>query len=251
MNKKSIKLLILSATLIFSFSLFTTPSVKAADNEIKENVVQPTTIQSETEIKQAEEKLKLVDSYVKSKAKHQTRSYGSSATASFATCVQNYGNYCGPATAFNATNAANSQEVFARALKTDENGTPFPGTWAEMLNAWRPGNGYQGFWANRYGSLSNWRTKLKDCIIYTIDKGYPVVADCHITDSSSRLHPGYSYATDSWHYVTVGGYDDYPNTIPAQVLISDSHPNTATIPRTYWTSLDKLASATMVRGIIW
>lgn len=72
-----------------------------------------------------------------------------------------------------------------------------------------------------YGS--DWRNTVKNSIIYTIDKGAPVVADCHITNSSNRLHPAYSYATNTYHYVGVVGYDDRPNIIPAEVLIVDSN----------------------------
>ncbi|EQB4338554.1 C39 family peptidase [Clostridium botulinum] len=253
MNKKFIKFFVLSASLFFSFSLFD-QSASAMTNEIQENVTQPTTVQSEAEKEQVNKKLELVDQYIKSKPKNLSRSYGSNVTVLFATCVQKYGTYCGPGAAYNATNAANSQDVFAKSLQTGPNGTAFPGNWAGTLNAWRPGNDYKclSVPGGRYDTIFNWKKKLLDCIIYTIDNSYPVVADCHITtNSNTRIHPGYSYARDTWHYVTVGGYNDYANSDNSKILISDSHPSTSTIPRTYWTSLPKLAYATIDRGIVW
>lgn len=214
-------------------------------NEVK---VQETTIQTEEEKESSKQKVAEAEKYIKRKS--MLRSYGSRKIVSkYGTGVQEKWNWCGPATAYNIIQKGN-QANSARQLATPkDSGTPFPGNWAVHLNLNRPGNNYQAMWAHDY---KDWRSKIKNCIIYTVDKGYPLVADCHITaDKSTQIHKNYSYATDTWHYVSIVGYDDLPNTIPAKVLISDPHPDTGKIPRVYWTTLDKVTKATLDRGIVW
>lgn len=214
-------------------------------NEMNEQVITELT---DGERLAGEEKLRLAEEYVKSKSR--LRGYGSIKTLyNYQAVVQQQGNWCGPAAAYNATNGIRTQQAYAQDLLTNMYGsTPFPGTWTYVMNTDKPGNNYAAIWASSY---SDWRSKLKDAIIYTIDKGYPVIADCRITtDTSTHLHPGYSYATNTYHYVAVVGYDDRPDIIPAEVLIVDSntHPN---LPIKYWTTVDKLKEATRELGIVW
>lgn len=242
--------------------------VKAATNTLSTNQenVQAVTELSAKERLEAEAKIKLADEYIKTKTKPTTLSNKTSTTGTYATLAttgygyantlsnyatvkQQQGNWCGPAAAYNATNGRRTQTAYATDLLTNMYGsTPFPGTWAYVLNTDKPGNNYSAIWAHDY---SDWRSRLKNSIIYTIDKGYPVIADCHITtDTNTRIHSGYSYATDTKHFVVVVGYDDRPATNPAEVLIVDSNTKT-TIPVQFWTTLDKLKAATQDYGIIW
>ena len=241
---------ILCSTVIISI-LGGSLNVKAVENnlndfiEVNEQVITELT---EEERLAGEEKLKLAEEYAKNRSK--LKSYGSIKTLTrYQTVVQQQGNWCGPASAYNATNGVRTQMAYAQDLLTNMYGsTPFPGTWAYVLNTDKPGNNYTAIWASNY---SDWRAKLKDAIIYTIDKGYPVIADCRITtDTSTHLHSGYSYATNTYHYVAVVGYDDRPDIIPAEVLVVDSntHPN---LPIKYWTTVDKLKEATRELGIVW
>jgi|GEM_PF-3847952 len=220
-------------------------NIQTNSREMNEQVITQLT---EEERLAGEEKLKLAEEYAKSKMR--LRGYGSIRTLSnYQTAVQQQWNWCGPAAAYNATNGVRTQQAYAQDLLTNMyDSTPFPGTWAYVLNTDKPGNNYTAIWASSY---SDWRAKLKDAIIYTIDNGYPVIADCRITsDPATHLHPGYSYATNTYHYVAVVGYDDRPDIIPAEVLIVDS--NTAqSLPIKYWTTVDKLKAATQELGIIW
>lgn len=249
MEKNFIKT-ILCSTIIIS-ALGWSIQVEAVENTTKdftEVTEQVITELTEEERLAGEEKLKLAEEYVKNKSR--LRGYGSVKTlSSYKAVVQQQGNWCGPAAAYNATNGVRTQMAYAQDLLTNMYGdTPFPGTWASVMNTDKPGNNYAAIWAS---SFSDWRSKLKDAIIYTIDKGYPVIADCRITtDKSTHLHPGYEYATNTYHYVAVLGYDDRPSVVPADVFIVDSntHPN---LPIAYWTTIDKLKEATRELGIVW
>ena len=219
-----------------------------------QSVEQEKTTSTKKEKNSNEKKLKLAEDYYKTKSKSKSgaialRDYGETNTVSFKPVAQQKGYYCGPATAYSVTNGAASQDTFANELGTNKsNQTPFPGTWTATLNKYRPGNNYT---VARASSYSDWRDKLKRCIIFTIDNGYPIAADCHITtDSDTWLSSGYDYAQSTYHYVTVGGYDDNEDTVPAEVLIGDSNTH-AGISRRYWTTLDKLTAATEDFGIIW
>lgn len=218
-------------------------------NVAKEITEQSISEPTEEEKVASEAKIKLADEYSKNKSK--LRGYGSLVTlptSLYQTSVQQNWNWCGPAAAYNAMNGKRTQTQYSYDLLTDGNGTRFPGTWKYVLDTDRPGNNYTATWGSGY-SYSDWKAKLKNSIIYTIDQRYPVVADCRITSNSSTwLHPGYSYATNTYHYVAVVGYDD--QITPAEALIVDS--NTAqSLPIKYWTTIDKLASATNELGIMW
>ena len=223
---------------------------------IEQESLQELTKQSEKDRLAAESKMKLTDEYAKTKKKQEKksvvlRSAGSSKTISrYATEEQQESNWCGPAAAYNATNGAHTQMQYASDLLTKMYGwTPFPGTWKGVLNTDRPGNNYEAIKGANYSDLVDWTNKLRNSIIYTIDKGYPVIADCHITsDTSTRIHSGYSYATDTKHYVVVIGYNDTVS--PMKVRIVDSH-TSDDIPATYWTTVDKLGAATKDFGIVW
>lgn len=97
-------------------------------------------------------------------------------------------------------------------------------------------------------TYESWRAALKNAIITTIDKNYPVIADFHIDSSSTYLHSDYN-GTNVYHYLGVIGYDDRPQIVPAEVYIVDSWGPIG--DRVYWTSLDQLTRATDEYGIIW
>ncbi|WP_294156112.1 C39 family peptidase [uncultured Clostridium sp.] len=151
-------------------------------------------------------------------------------------------------------NSVNKEEsLIATDLLTNMYGsTPFPGTWKTTLDTDRPGNNYTAKKGISYSTLTSWTNELRNSIIYTIDKGYPVIADCLITtDTNTKIHSGYDYQTSSkstYHYVVVVGYDDTVS--PMKLKIVDSHPFTS-IPTTYWTTVSKLGAATKSLGIMW
>lgn len=256
-NLKKITTCLLLGTILSSMTFMGKINVVQADTTETpsyQSEEQIKTKLTEEEKRANEEKLKLAEEYYKAKIEGNNEgtnilSEGDSKSVTFKPVAQEKGYYCGPATAYSVTNGATSQSNFAKELGTETSQqTYFPGKWTATLNKYKPGNNYTASWASSY---SDWRKKLKQSIIFTIDNGYPIVADCHITsDSSTWLSDGYKYATDTYHYVTVGGYNDYENTIPAKVLIGDSNTHSG-IDRKYWTTLDKITSATKDYGIIW
>ncbi|WP_322387862.1 C39 family peptidase [Clostridium perfringens] len=134
--------------------------------------------------------------------------------------------------------------------KLPTGGTNFPGRWVSTMNkATNNKNNYQILRGPDYG-ITTWREKIKNSSIYTIDKGYPVIADCYIQSYEDRLHPSYNYATDTKHYVGIIGYDDRPQITPALLFIVDSN-NRTTIPTTYWSEMNNVTYATDQFGIIW
>lgn len=169
--------------------------------------------------------------------------------------IQEESYQCGPYAAYNGTNGLTSAKNFENNLHTSRSsGTPFPGWWSSTLNLYYGKNLYAAKKAQSCSSISAWRDELKKDIIATIDSGYPVIADCYIYGPDTYLHPDYRNATHQGtrvirHYVAVVGYDDRPNTIPAEVCIVDSYG--AIGSRMYWTSLDKLKVATWNYGIVW
>lgn len=227
----------------------TTSSKQESELEIIEQ-------QTEEERLASQAKMKLANKYALKKSSQISSgeislvNYGSYETLSssdYKTAEQLEPHWCGPASAYNASNGYRSQSTYASLLGTDVYGsTPFNKGWVNLLNRDLPGNNYALTWAHDY---SDWTSELKDSIIYTIDKGYPVIADCLITsDTDTHIHSGYGYATSTKHYVTVVGYDDTVS--PAEVLIVDSHPSDE-IPARYWTTIDQLSAATEGYGIIW
>ncbi|WP_418223243.1 C39 family peptidase [Clostridium isatidis] len=238
-------LTILSGNVVAKAEEVNSMNIKNSKEITTPNISEPT----EEEIAASEEKIKLAEEYENNKI--TPFGYGylvTLPTTKYKTAVQQRWNWCGPAAAYNAMNGKRTQTQYSYDLVTGDNGTNFPGTWKYVLDTDRPGNNYTATWGSGY-SYSDWKAKLKNSIIYTIDRGYPVIADTNITSNSSTwLHPGYSYATNTYHYVAVVGYDDQI-TVP-EALIVDS--NTASsLPIKYWTTIDKLASATKNLGIMW
>lgn len=216
--------------------------------------LQGLTEQSEADRLAAESKVKLSEEYVKTK-KHKSKNMLDSAGASktiskYATEEQQQAPWRDPAAAYNASAGAHTQMQYASDLLTNMYGwTPFPGTWKGVMNTDRPGNNYEALKGANYSDIVDWTNKVRNSIIHTIDKGYPVIADCNITtDTNTRIHSGYSYATNTKHYVVVIGYND--SVSPMKVRIVDSHTSDE-IPAVYWTTVDKLSAATKPFGIIW
>lgn len=236
-------------------------SIDNTKSEIQEvSLEKEITEQSKEDRLASEEKMKLAEKYVKNKSKSNNKtdssknilkSASSSKTlSSYATEKQERGTWCGPASAYNATNGAHTQMYYASELLTNSAGfTPFPGTWRSVMGTDFPGNNYQTIRAASYESV-DWANKLRNSIIYTIDKGYPVIADCIITssDDNTHIHPNYGYKEETRHYVAVVGYNDRVS--PMKVRIVDSNTK-SDIPIEYWTTVDKLAAATNPVGIVW
>ncbi|ELC8333234.1 C39 family peptidase [Clostridium perfringens] len=219
-----------------------------------ENLITPET---EEEILGTKEKLNDMEKYIK--AKSMLKSYdGKKVLRNYRIMRQKNGPYCGPTAAYNASNGKFSVETFAKMLNTrfPKGGTSFPGKWVYTMNeATDHGNNYQILRGKNYG-FTDWRAKIKNSVIYTIDKGYPLIADCYIKKERDRLHPNYSYATDTTHYVAIVGYDDLPQTVPAKVLIIDSNSRKNSnggflIPGEYWSELNNVTYATKEFGIVW
>lgn len=224
------------------------------------NLEKEITEQSKEDRLAAEAKMKLTEKYVKNKSKSTNKtdssktilkSAGSSKTlSSYSTEEQERDYWCGPASAYNATDGAHTQMYYASELLTNSAGfTPFPGTWRSVMGTDFPGNNYQAIRAANYDSV-DWANKLRNSIIYTIDKGYPVIADCLITssDDDTHIHSNYGYKSQTKHYVVVVGYNDKVS--PMKVRIVDSNTRDD-IPAEYWTTVDKLAAATNPYGIVW
>lgn len=213
-------------------------------------------------------KQKESDDYVVKKRKStsneiSTLSYGGSKILSgFPSYAQEKDFYCGPAAAYNAIKykgistsdsygASLSQSTLANNnwLKTESIGsTNFDSRWPMTMNAWAYGNNYTRTSAS--GDSASWKNTLMNNVIYTIDKGYPVIADTKQHSGSSSVNLSSKYATsyyngkDTYHYVVIYGYNDSTKTL----YFSDSH---SSFPGLYSISLDNMASLTDDFGIIW
>lgn len=256
MKKKFVKIIICTvlALTISGGSIITNAAENTLLNaqEVNNNLDIEQMIEKPTEedLIANEEKMKLAEEYIQNKKK--ARGYGylvTLANGSYQTAIQQQGYWCGPAAAYNATNGKRTQSQYAMDFATSESvGTRFNNTWKYVMDTDRPGNNYTLSWGSNY-SYADWKAHLKNSIIYTIDKRYPVIADTYITsDSSTWLHSGYDYATSTYHYVVVVGYDD--SITAAEALIVDSNPRSG-IPVKYWTTIDKLAKASQTFGIVW
>lgn len=199
-----------------------------------------------------EEKMKEANEYVANKMKTRA-AYEMKIVNSVRNMIQNTWYNCGPTAAYNAINGATSIDVLSRELGTSSSGgTQFPGAWPYVLNTYRPGNAYAVARGTSYSTVSAWSSQLKNNIIYTIDKGHPVVADLHMVKGDPYyIYGGYDYMTkEVKHYVVVNGYDDLAATTPSEYRIIDSNDN-SNIPVNYWTTLPKLAQSTYRLGILW
>ncbi|MBO3399101.1 C39 family peptidase [Clostridium perfringens] len=221
-----------------------------------ENLLTPET---EEEILGTEDKLIDMEEYIENRNK--MRAYGGKKVLkNYRIMRQKDGPYCGPTAAYNVTNGRFSVETFAQLLHTKlpTGGTNFPGYWVSAMNkATNNGNNYQILRGTNY-SYTDWRAKIKNASIYTIDKGYPLIADCLIkrSDPRTKLHPNYGYRDETFHYVGIVGYDDLPQTVPAKVLIIDSNSRKNSnggflIPGEYWSELNSVTYATKGHGIVW
>ncbi|MGE4274006.1 MAG: C39 family peptidase [Desulfitobacterium sp.] len=234
-----------------------------------QHIIEPLT---KIEEQESEKKLNEAKKYVANKRKNQQStgniipySYGSSKVLSysFPAYAQEQSTWCGPAAAFNAIKYVGaitvdylgnplSQATLASDtwLKTVSSGgqTTFGSNWTSTMNGWAPGNNYARMLASNYGS--NWESTFLNSVIWTIDKGYPVIADTkqHIGASSTNLSS--NYATDwynnkdTYHYVVICGYDD----VNKKILFSDSH---SSFPGLYWISVRDMASLTDDFGLVW
>lgn len=217
-----------------------------------------------------EKKVKEAEKYVSNKRQSQNNKiapkiYGSSKKLStnFPAYAQSKNYYCGPAAAYNAIKFKNivtvddygnslSQSTLAKSawLNTDAIGsTNFDSRWTNTMNAWAPGNNYTRLSSSGY-SLSDWKNKLMNSVIWTIDKGYPVIADTkqHVgplsVNLSSKYATDYYNNNDCYHYVVIYGYDDTTK----MLYFSDSH---SSFNGLYSITLSDMASLTDDFGIIW
>lgn len=177
--------------------------------------------------------------------------------ASLMNAVEGYdiGNYGKYATYNPSTNTLKSQYDYAKDLNTKSGswyelggiGTDFSSRWVTYLNNYCPGNNY----VLKNGEAANWDVKVKDAIVYTIDKdggfenrNYNVVVNMNKDVTSDSIGGYYNHA--SAHYYIVYGYtNDGWN-----VLISDSNTRTG-VPNSYQSSVFFVARDCQTRGIVW
>lgn len=131
--------------------------------------------------------------------------------------------YCGPAAILNAVdcrsyhstgkNTPYGQSTMASMLRTDNLGyTNFDYLLKDTLNVYAPGNNYLLKYGNEYNS-SDWNNTVIDAVIWTIDKGYPVVFDTLQNPTVGFFDSAYSARWNSYtdkrditHFITVYGY---------------------------------------------
>lgn len=192
---------------LICFSILSTTSISAyaAENDTSSSkiAVDYTTPHTNVELTDQEKsisqkKQKEADDYVFNKRKSKIKGItisgvgGSKKLSGFPSYPQEEDSYCGPAAAYNAIDYMGistsddygdslSQSTLANDnwLKTDSIGsTNFDSRWPMTMNAWVYGNNYTRTSATRSGSASvAWKNTLMANVIYTIDKGYPVIAD--------------------------------------------------------------------------
>lgn len=199
-------------------------------------------VQTEEERIQGEKKEKEADEYVK--AKRKLRGTGGKKSNNVGTMTQENGYYCGPTAARNAIYGYKSTNVptpktLAPQLGTTTNGTGFESRWVTVMNKYAPGNNYQLKWAD-----SNWAWRLNNNVIWTVDKGYNVIANLNHGKTSTPIHS--VYANGIAHYVTIYGYDD----VNKKYQVSDSI-NNKSVPYKYSTNYRNMENSTKQRGIIW
>lgn len=211
----------------------------------------------------ANAKLEEVEKYINMKNSKEAsktrkkRSFGDYKILDFPANAQEKGTWCGPAAAENAIKGVDpSSPVTQYALATwylrmePGKGTIFPGTWVDTLNNFLPNNNYQVLLGGDY-SQSEWTNKVKNSVIYTVDKGYGVVIDTiqQKTDSY-RLISDYSYVDGRnepvYHYIVACGYDDTSG--EDRIYFSDSNTR---FPGKYWTETSIMAHVSKPFGIIW
>lgn len=176
--------------------------------------------------------------------------------------VEERGYFCGPASAYSAILSKKSmstcvflndgygfsQTWLATDLGTTTSGTNWTSLWTSTMNKYLPENNYVRLNGSSY---SDWYSKLKSSVIYTVDKGYPVIADTRQDIGGIKLHPSYSYidvrnTVPTYHYIVINGY----NTSDSTFYITDSNSNSA-VPAHYWTSISNVSSVSKPFGIVY
>lgn len=284
MKKKFIKSTIITLTTIMSMSTLAfagvdekqLPAITTEDS--KPNIVVK---QTQEELKLSRQKMDEAEKYVKTKETksnggRQKRSYGGYkayyvSEAGVGNRRQEKPTWCGPATIYNiaeiydyekyGTYKSATQATYAsnQWLSTFyNNGTNFSSAVAITLNGWVPGNNYTLFNAKaNTSSISAWTDKLKNGVIWTIDKnngwgktGYSVAANMNYSSNSDAAqYPIHSYygGRGVAHWIAVYGYDG------DMAYVSDSNTN---MVRDGYSTLIKctfsdLARATYDRGIVY
>lgn len=173
--------------------------------------------------------------------------------------MQKRGYLCGPAAALNAIDTrayhttgkitSYSQDDLAYMLKTTTSGTPLTSkSWGGVLDYYMPGNKYM----ITYGSdVANWKATMEADIIYTLDRGYPVIADVKMNRQNGFISYNYedSYnknPRDIYHYITIIGYGYLNGQLFFKFLDSADYSYGA-----FNISSSTLASVTKPMGIIW
>ncbi|WP_243156511.1 C39 family peptidase [Clostridium sp. C8-1-8] len=262
---KKMKIFISTMLIFSSINAF---SVKAAESSSVDATSQTIGQLSPKEQALTNEKLKLSEDYYNNKKNNKTingmvpMTYNSSKVMYYPYNKQEAGNWCGPAAAYNAITGYKpslvgvaTQYSLSRDLGTGApggNGTPIPGSWSYIMNSYLGGNNYAVIMGSSYNA-TDWRAKVKNCVIYTVDKGYPVIVDTKQDPYGIKLYPKYSYIDDrgvngasTFHYITVTGYDDTPGN--DRIFYSDSHPD---FNERYWTYTTNVATVSNPMGIIW
>lgn len=287
MKKKSI-ICILSALMISSIISFKQTNVSASEitNNSNDNVYLqeqiPTKYQPDSpdEKKAAEDKLRLAEEYCKTKASKNTSNSNVLKNIKLAASGHEYnsipvscyreekGYYCGPASAYSAIVAKKSlstlynlnnnvpftQTTLALHLGTTTGGTVWGSRWISTMNAFLPENNYEKLDAQNYSS--NWLSKLKSSVEYTVDKGYAVIIDTKQDVGGIKIWPTYSYIDErgpggrsTYHYLVINGYDHYKGEYDLMSII-DSNSNTS-IPGNYWANSSNVAAVSKLYGIIY
>lgn len=151
--------------------------------------------------------------------------------------------WCGPGSTRMALStrmqAPPTQTELANFMGTTTSGTDHVGLVVKALNKFIDGAGYKTREISDPPTDAQ-RALLKQDIVARIGKGYPIVANV----VSGWRPPTYPDGT-IYHYVSVLGYDENG----AKVMIADpaaegkgGGPKWEGVPRTYWISLDELAT---------
>ena len=287
MNKKlKLKsLLVLTFTLSFCFTNVTFASVtqQSISTTASSNITKPQPINLTPEdISKGKEKLKLAEQYCENKKatmsltnniSPNSTGWGGSNYINVPYYVEQP-NMCGPASAqiaiiYKYPDYGNGQPCpayFGKTITQDNlavslaystgNGTPFSSRWTDLLNSFMPSNNYTILSAPGY-TASDWKSHMENGIIYTVDKGYPVVVDTHMLSTADvstppRVNSAYSYLDDRgrgcYHYIIANGYNNTPGN--DLIYITDCS-NFPSFPHSYWCSASSLASVSYQYGIVY
>ncbi|ADL51328.1 C39 family peptidase [Clostridium cellulovorans] len=201
-----------------------------------ENVGNGKVILTQEDINGNEKKSREVGNYLEQKnktSKNSTRllkGYYSSTSLNYDHVLspeaQSTDTWCGPAACLNAIDTRSYHSVGQNTNLTQFvinsflnpggglqlNGTYLTSNWTTTLDKFAPGNNYEIKRRASSVNYTDWQLDVLNSIIYTIDKGYPVVVDTEQMPTIDFIDPVYRDRYNSngnkpiYHYVTVIGY---------------------------------------------